>query len=72
MKNWLYRLKRNSDGRFKDSDLASIIQNATEAPACAFKARGIPNVLRVVEMLGIEQARSWGASSVSHFALPDS
>jgi len=68
VRKWTFGgLTRDSNGRFKDSDLASIIQNATEAPACAFKARGIPDALRVVELLGIEQARSWGASSLNEF-----
>ena len=45
-------------------DLANILHNATETSASAFKARGIPSVLRVIEVLGIEQARSWGVCSV--------
>ena len=31
----------------------------TESAACAFKARGIPTVLRVIEIMGIEQGRAW-------------
>jgi linoleate 10R-lipoxygenase len=57
-------LKRGKDGRFNDRDLAEILQNATERPAGAFGARGVPEVLRVIEVLGIEQARSWGTCSV--------
>ena len=33
--------------------------------AGAFGARGTPKVLRAIEILGIEQSRSWGACSVS-------
>ena len=51
-------------GAFKTADLAALIQSATNASASAFKARGIPAVLRVVEIMGIEQARSWGACTV--------
>lgn len=47
------------------ADLAKIILDATEAPAGAFKARGIPDVLRAIEILGILQSRSWGTCSVS-------
>ena len=47
------------------ADLAKILLDATEAPAGAFKARGIPDVLRVIEILGILQSRSWGTCSVS-------
>ena len=39
-------------------------EGATEQPASAFRARGVPEVLLVVELLAIEQARSWGARSV--------
>ena len=51
-------------GRFNDADLAAIMFKATESRAGAFKARGIPEVLRVVEIMGIEQARRWGAGTV--------
>ena len=65
-----HSLKR-TNGRFADADLARIIQNATAAPAGAFGARGTPEVLRVVELLSIEQGRAWGACTVrifvSHF-----
>ncbi|KAJ7306658.1 hypothetical protein DFH08DRAFT_720746, partial [Mycena albidolilacea] len=53
--------------KFKDSDLACILQNATSWRAGMHKARGIPRVLRVIEMLGIEQARRWGACSLNDF-----
>lgn len=39
-------------GRFKDSDLANALQSATAVPAAAFKARGVPSVMRVVEIMG--------------------
>lgn len=58
------RLVRGSDGRFDDGDLAKIIQEATANRAGAFKARGIPTALRVIEIMGIEQARKWGTCSV--------
>lgn len=54
-------------GSFNSADLAAILQNATEVSAGAFKARGIPEVLRVVEMLGMEQARGWGVCTVRFF-----
>jgi linoleate 10R-lipoxygenase len=58
-------LVRGSDGRFADADLAKILQDATESPASAFKARGTPAYMRVVEMMGIEASRAWGTCSVS-------
>ncbi|KAF7351921.1 Heme peroxidase [Mycena venus] len=46
-------LKPSVDGKFSDDGLATILQDATESSAGAFRARGIPGVLRLVEMLGI-------------------
>ncbi|KAJ7182581.1 heme peroxidase [Mycena crocata] len=67
-KTWSFnKLKRGHDGRFKDSDLADILHNSTSWRAGAYKARGIPEVLRVIEVLGIEQARRWGTSSMNDF-----
>lgn len=51
------------------ADLAKILLDATESPASAFKARGIPDVLRVIEILGIMQSRSWGTCSVSYSSV---
>lgn len=65
MQEWTFgNLKRGADHRFGDDDLANILHNATEARAGAFKARGIPEALRIIEVMGIEQSRSWGACSV--------
>ncbi|KAJ7472240.1 heme peroxidase [Mycena galericulata] len=68
VKKWTFNnLERGPNGRFKDSDLAEILHNATSWRAGAYKARGIPEVLRVIEVLGIEQARRWGACSMNDF-----
>lgn len=61
-----HSLKR-TNGRFADSDLARILQNATAAPAGAFGARATPEVLRVVELLSIESGRKWGVCTVRMF-----
>ncbi|KAJ7049433.1 heme peroxidase [Mycena amicta] len=67
-RKWTFnKLARGPEGRFKDSDLAKILQDSTSWRAGAYKARGIPEVLRVVEVLGIEQARRWGACSMNDF-----
>ena len=60
-------LERGPDGSFKDADIANLLHNATESAAGAFKARGIPSVLRVIEIMGIEQGRAWGACSLNEF-----
>ncbi|KAF9512302.1 hypothetical protein BS47DRAFT_1486396 [Hydnum rufescens UP504] len=52
---------------YSDDDLARILQRATKVPAGAFRARGVPGVLRVVEILGISQARSWGCCTLNDF-----
>ncbi len=58
---------RKSDGMTPrvDSDLSQHIR--TEHPAAAFKARGTPNVMRMHEMMGIEQNRQWGVCSLNDF-----
>lgn len=60
-------LQRQADGTFKDEDLASLIHNATEHPAGAFRARGTPAVMRLHEIMGIEQNRRWGVCSLNDF-----
>ncbi|KAF7300861.1 Heme peroxidase [Mycena kentingensis (nom. inval.)] len=53
--------------RFADADIARILQDATDAPAGAFRARGVQPELRVIEILGIEQARKWGCCTMNEF-----
>ncbi|KAI0642463.1 linoleate diol synthase [Trametes meyenii] len=52
---------------FNDTELANILKNATEHPAGAFKARGTPHVMRLHEIMGIEQNRQWGVCSLNDF-----
>jgi hypothetical protein len=58
-------LARGPDGKFADEDIAKILQDATANPAGQYRARGTPEVLRVVEIMGIEQGRRWGVCTVS-------
>lgn len=68
VKAWTFnKLKRNGDGRFKDEDLAKILHDSTSRRAGAFKAKGIPEVLRVIEIMGIQQSRTWGTCSLNEF-----
>ncbi|KAH9854311.1 heme peroxidase [Lenzites betulinus] len=60
-------LKRGPDGRFSDDDLAGILHDATEKPAGTYRARGTPAVLRVVEIMGMVQARNWGVCTMNEF-----
>ncbi|KIJ37088.1 hypothetical protein M422DRAFT_232076 [Sphaerobolus stellatus SS14] len=54
-------------GRFQDNDLAHVLQSATADMAQAFRARGIPAAFKVIEILGIKEARSWGVCSLNEF-----
>lgn len=60
-------LTRGPDGKFSDDDLARILQNATESPAGAFRGQGTPAVLRIAEIVGIQQARQWGLCTMNEF-----
>jgi hypothetical protein len=67
IEKWTFGGLKRTNGRFADSDLARILQNATAAPAGAFGARATPEVLRVVELLSIEQGRKWGVCTLNEF-----
>ncbi|KAH6722642.1 heme peroxidase [Leptodontidium sp. MPI-SDFR-AT-0119] len=60
-------LKRGPDGRFQDEDLVNIMTSAMEDPAGLFGSKMVPKALRVVEILGILQARKWGMASLNEF-----
>lgn len=66
--HWTFgRLQRQSDGTFKDDDLANVLKNATDHPAAAFRARGTPASMRLHEIMGIDQNRRWGVCSLNDF-----
>jgi hypothetical protein len=57
-KDWTFGgLKRQADGRFKDSDLAEIVKKCIEEPAHEFGAHGTPLSLKIVDIMGQRQAR---------------
>ncbi|CZR54744.1 related to linoleate diol synthase [Phialocephala subalpina] len=60
-------LKRGPDGKFDDADLVRIFKESCEDPAGLFGARTCPKVLRVIEVMGIMQARKWGVASLNEF-----
>ncbi|KAJ7704765.1 heme peroxidase [Mycena rosella] len=60
-------LQRGPDGKFSDDAIAKILLDATESPAGAYGARGTPGVLRVIEIMGILQARQWGVCTMNEF-----
>ncbi|KAK0718667.1 linoleate diol synthase [Lasiosphaeria miniovina] len=60
-------LTRGADGKFKDDDLVRILKEAMDDPAGIFGARTIPKALKIVEVLGIKQARGWQVGSLNEF-----
>ena len=60
-------LKRGEHGRLNDDALVEILTESIEDVAGAFGANKVPAVLRAVEILGINQARSWNLASLNEF-----
>ena len=60
-------LKRNSKGSFDDADLIKIIADSTEDVACAFGPRNVPLVMKLIETLGMKQARQWQVATLNEF-----
>ena len=52
-------LARLANGHFSDSNLAHLLYKAIEESAGFFRARGTPAVLKVVDVMGMMQARNW-------------
>ena len=53
--------------KYDDDQLAKALLEATAVPAHTFGARGVPGVMRVIEILGIQQARKWGCCTLNEF-----
>lgn len=62
-------IKRGANGRFDDKDIARLLQDATADPARRYGARGTPEALKVIEIVGIEQARRWGVCTMNEFRV---
>lgn len=58
---------RTPNGAFRDSDLVKILTESTEDVACAFGPRNVPVVMRLVEVMGIKQARRWKCATLNEF-----
>ncbi|KAF8751809.1 heme peroxidase [Rhizoctonia solani] len=48
-------------------NVISILHNSTESVARRYGARGSPEVLRIIEIMGMEQARKWGVCTMNEF-----
>ena len=60
-------LQRSANGTFDDGELVKILAQGTEDVAGAFGSTNTPVVLRLVEILGIKQARSWNLATLNEF-----
>ena len=54
-------------GRLDDDELVKILTESTEDCANAFGANQVPECLRVVEVMSIEQARKWQTCTLNEF-----
>ncbi|GAA6043896.1 hypothetical protein JCM8097_004294 [Rhodosporidiobolus ruineniae] len=62
------RTGKDGAGPFADKDLVELITQATDTVAGAFKARGVPEVMRVIDCLGMMVARTeWNCASLNEF-----
>lgn len=60
-------LSRDEDGNFSDNDLVKILADSIDDVAGAFGANKVPQILRSIEILGINQARSWNLATLNEF-----
>jgi Animal haem peroxidase len=60
-------LKRNAQGTFNDEDLVHILAGSTKDVAGAFGPRNVPLVMRLIDIMGIEQARKWNVCTLNEF-----
>ncbi|KAI1453979.1 linoleate diol synthase precursor [Annulohypoxylon moriforme] len=60
-------LKRRDDSTYSDDDLVHILTSSIEDVAGAFGANQVPSAMRVIEMLGIKQARDWHVATLNEF-----
>ncbi|MCJ1260674.1 hypothetical protein MMC22_000536 [Lobaria immixta] len=60
-------LSRGEDGSLSDDDLVKILADSVEDVAGAFGANKVPQILRSIEILGINQARSWNLATLNEF-----
>ncbi|KAK7439854.1 hypothetical protein VKT23_017426 [Stygiomarasmius scandens] len=68
VREWTFGgLERGKDGSFSSEGIAKLLIDATEDRAGAYGARRIPEVMKVIEVMGIQQARSWGSCSMNEF-----
>jgi len=60
-------IPRNDDGSLPDQVLVDMLTSSVEDCANSFGPNRVPSVFRAIEVLGIEQARSWNLGSLNEF-----
>ena len=60
-------LQRKEDGSFDDGELVEILVDAIEDVAGCPGANNVPQALKAVEILGMQQARHWNCASLNEF-----
>lgn len=60
-------LERNADGTLPDQGLVDILTSSITDCANSFGPNRVPEVMRAIEVLGIEQARAWNLGSLNEF-----
>ena len=60
-------MRDKETGKFDDDALVKILTESIEDRANAFGAKQIPEALRVIEIMGIEQAREWQMCTLNEF-----
>lgn len=58
---------RNENGTFDDADLCQLLTEGTEDVAAAFGPRQVPVVMKLIEVMGMKQARSWNVATLNEF-----
>lgn len=60
-------LRKNAEGKYNDEQLVNILTDSTRDVAGAFGSRNVPLAMKVIEVMGIEQARSWNVCTLNEF-----
>ncbi|PVI05849.1 hypothetical protein DM02DRAFT_53467 [Periconia macrospinosa] len=60
-------LKRNEDGTLPDQPLVDMLVSSIKDCANSFGPNRVPPVMRAIEVLGIEQSRSWNLGTLNEF-----
>ena len=60
-------LQRSADGSLDDDALVNILADGVEDLSGAFGSTNVPAIFKAIEVLGIQQARSWNLATLNEF-----